>query len=68
MKAAIKKMSDFYGKSYNDEQIQKLINHMKVDNFQNNPAVNNQEFEKVGAMTGVGKFIRKGIETIKAKS
>jgi hypothetical protein len=60
MKGTIEKVSSFMGKTYNEEQINKLAEHMKFDNFKNNPTVNHQDFVVTGALKEQGKFIRKG--------
>ncbi|XP_011706111.1 PREDICTED: sulfotransferase 1C4-like, partial [Wasmannia auropunctata] len=36
----VKKIAAFFDKSYNDEQIAKLVEHLKIENFRKNPMVN----------------------------
>ncbi|XP_011883398.1 PREDICTED: sulfotransferase family cytosolic 1B member 1-like [Vollenhovia emeryi] len=36
----IRKIAAFYGKNYSDEQIAKLAEHLKIENFRNNSMVN----------------------------
>ncbi|XP_011684337.1 PREDICTED: sulfotransferase 1C4-like [Wasmannia auropunctata] len=36
----IKKIAAFFGKAYSDEQIAKLAEHLKIENFRKNPMVN----------------------------
>ncbi|KAL2730303.1 sulfotransferase 1C4-like isoform X2 [Vespula maculifrons] len=40
LSSTIKKVAKFFGKSYNEEMISKLIDHLQIDNFRNNPMVN----------------------------
>lgn len=40
MSSTIKKVAKFFGKSYNEEMISKLVDHLRIDNFRNNPMVN----------------------------
>ncbi|XP_046821685.1 sulfotransferase 1C4-like isoform X1 [Vespa crabro] len=55
----IKKVAKFFGKSYNEEEILKLTDHLQIDNFRKNPMVNipsprnNEEIQP-------SMFIRKG--------
>ncbi|XP_011684332.1 PREDICTED: sulfotransferase 1C4-like [Wasmannia auropunctata] len=51
----IKKVAAFFGKVYNDEQIAKLVKHLKIENFQKNPMVT----EDI-SMIKPEEFIRKG--------
>ena len=54
-------MAAFLGKSYSDEVMAKLTEHLKFDNFQKNESVNNESGKKMGAMNEDGRFIRKGM-------
>ncbi len=54
-------MAAFLGKSYSDEVMAKLTEHLKFDNFQKNESVNNESGKKMGAMNEDGRFIRKGV-------
>ncbi|XP_067213356.1 sulfotransferase 4A1-like [Linepithema humile] len=36
----IEKVATFFGKSYSEEQIAKLVKHLNIDNFRKNPMVN----------------------------
>jgi hypothetical protein len=51
----------FLGKSYSEELIGKLTEHLKFDNFQKNESVNNESAKKTGAMNLDGNFLRKGM-------
>ncbi|KYM97385.1 PREDICTED: estrogen sulfotransferase-like [Cyphomyrmex costatus] len=57
---AIKKVAKFLGKTYTDEEINKVANHLNVENFRNNPMVNHSELKACGIMKK-GSFVRKGI-------
>ena len=53
----IKRVADFLGKTYNEEEIKKLSEHLHINNFRNNPMVNK---ENVGLMEKGFSFIRDG--------
>jgi hypothetical protein len=48
------------GKELTDEQLTKLTDHLRIDNFEKNESVNNESGKKMGMMSQEGKFIRKG--------
>ncbi len=54
-------MAAFLNKSPTDEQLAKITEHLKFDNFEKNDSVNNESGKKMGWMNQEGKFIRKGI-------
>lgn len=56
---AVKKVAKFLGKTYTDEEINKVINHLNIQNFQNNPMVNYSELKACGIIKE-NSFIRKG--------
>ncbi|XP_011647911.1 sulfotransferase 1C4-like [Pogonomyrmex barbatus] len=67
----IKKVAVFFGKSYNDEMIAKLIEHLKIENFRKNPMVNEaspglaiqpEAFIRQGATGGWKKMFTPEIE------
>nr|CAH0104482.1 unnamed protein product [Daphnia galeata] len=60
LRGEIEKVAAFLGKSYSDEVMAKLTEHLKFDNFQKNESVNNESGKKMGAMNEDGRFIRKG--------
>nr|CAH0106923.1 unnamed protein product [Daphnia galeata] len=60
LRGEIEKVATFLGKSYSDEVMAKLTEHLKFDNFQKNESVNNESGKKMGAMNEDGRFIRKG--------
>jgi hypothetical protein len=47
-----------------DEQLDKITEHLRFDNFEKNASVNNESLKKLGRMNQEGKFIRKGMEII----
>ena len=60
MRGEIEKVATFLGKSFSDEQLGKLTEHLKFENFQKNESVNNESGKKMGAMNEDGRFIRNG--------
>ncbi|XP_068629343.1 sulfotransferase 1C4-like [Battus philenor] len=61
LRAAIKRVADFFGKSFTSEQIEKLCEHLSIENFKNNKSVNYDVMKVVGVFIQDGQsFIRKG--------
>jgi hypothetical protein len=60
LRGEIEKVATFLGKSYSDEQLGKLTEHLKFENFQKNESVNNESGKKFGVMNEDGRFIRNG--------
>ncbi|XP_045491067.1 sulfotransferase 1A1-like [Colias croceus] len=58
----LKRMAKFYGKSYSEEQIEELCEHLKFENFKKNDAVNQSKvLQDLGVIAdGETAFIRKG--------
>lgn len=57
----IRKIATFLGKAITDEEIAKLREYLKIDNFRNNEAVNGSELTDVGVLVkGEQGFVRKG--------
>ncbi|XP_014227316.1 estrogen sulfotransferase [Trichogramma pretiosum] len=56
----IRKVADFLGKSYNAEQIQRLVEHLDVKSFRDNPMINGQELKDCGIIRPEAEFVRKG--------
>jgi hypothetical protein len=56
----IKKIAAFLGKTVTPEQIEKLVDHVKVDNFSKNASVNMTMEIKSGFTNEGHSFIRKG--------
>ncbi|KAI4457264.1 sulfotransferase sult [Holotrichia oblita] len=60
-KAAIKKISCFLNKILTEDQVCALNEHLRIDNFKNNPSVNNELLSKLGITKNVENgFIRNG--------
>ena len=65
LKQVIQKTCKFFGKSFNETQLNQLEKHLRFDSMKNNPAVN---YEKIIEMnhnlkliSHEGKFMRSGI-------
>lgn len=56
----IRKIAQFLGKPLADEQIAKLSEHLRFDNFAKNESVNMEFAKEIGSMNNTGHFIRKG--------
>jgi malate/lactate dehydrogenase len=50
----------FLNQTPTDEQLDKITEHLRFDNFEKNESVNNEIGKKLGWMNEDGKFIRKG--------
>ena len=61
MRGEIEKVAAFLDIELNDEQLDKLKDHLKFENLQKNEAVNNEGAKKVGAFNQDGKFMRNGV-------
>ncbi|KAK4026522.1 hypothetical protein OUZ56_015517 [Daphnia magna] len=60
LKGEISKVATFLNQSPTDEQLDKITEHLRFDNFQQNEAVNNEAGKKMGWLNPDGRFIRKG--------
>ncbi|CAH4037214.1 sulfotransferase 1C4-like [Pieris brassicae] len=60
LKSSVRRVCDFFGKKYSDDQIAKLCDHLTFDNFKNNPSVNFDLMKKIGLMHTDKEFVRKG--------
>ena len=61
LKSQIRKVATFLGKSYSDEQVDKLAEHLHIDNFKKNPWVNLEHLQDgITMRNDRGSFIRKG--------
>ncbi|CAG4988484.1 unnamed protein product [Parnassius apollo] len=59
--AAIRRVADFLGKTFTTEQLDKLCDHLSIDNFKNNKSVNYDVMRELGILIPNGQsFIRKG--------
>ena len=54
-------MSEFLDKPLTAEQLDQLADHLHVDNFRRNEAVNGEHLKAIGMFNAGGHFVRKGI-------
>lgn len=54
----INKVAAFFDKTYSDEQIAKLVEHLRIENFRKNPMVNQPNFDS--NVMSAEMFIRQG--------
>lgn len=61
LRSAIESMSDFLGKKFTADEIDRLENHLKFDNFKNNKVVTLTRLREIGFFKkDAEKFARKG--------
>lgn len=60
LRGEIQKVAKFLEKCLTEEQLDQLTEHLKFDNFEKNPSVNNEAPKKMGLLSSDGKFLRKG--------
>ncbi|XP_043204340.1 sulfotransferase 1A1-like [Amphibalanus amphitrite] len=61
LRAQIRKVAKFFGKDFSEEQVDKLAEHLHIDNFKKNPFVNFESLNKLGlTYPDRGSFVRKG--------
>ncbi|CAH1645916.1 unnamed protein product [Spodoptera littoralis] len=58
--AAIHRVADFLGKKLDDAQTAALCDHLSIENFKKNKAVNFEEFRALGMLAKDEAFVRKG--------
>ncbi|CAH0556713.1 unnamed protein product [Brassicogethes aeneus] len=58
IRGTVVKLCKFFGKTYSDAQIDKLVDHLKIDNFRNNSSVNRDYFDYYPPK--VENFVRRG--------
>ena len=56
----MKKMGDFLDKRVTEEKLDQLTDHLRIDNFSKNEAVNKNDLKAKGVFKEEGNFIRKG--------
>lgn len=56
----IVKVARFLGQDLNEERLTRLVEHLRVDQFSKNEAVNYEVCKGLGFMNNSGHFIRKG--------
>jgi Sulfotransferase domain len=58
---SLRKLSRFLGKPLKDEDLPKLLDHLNIKNFKNNPAVNGKDLIDVKVLVeGAQGFVRLG--------
>ncbi|XP_045532715.1 sulfotransferase 1C4-like [Pieris brassicae] len=60
LKGVVHRVADFLGKTYTEEQIIELCDHLNFKNFKTNPAVNSDLLRDIGLVHNKHEFIRKG--------
>jgi len=60
LRGEIKKVADFLQKPLTEEQLDGLTEHLRIDNFAKNEAVNKKSMKNSSPFFGGGDFIRKG--------
>ncbi|CAK1581641.1 unnamed protein product [Parnassius mnemosyne] len=58
--ACVRRVAKFLGKPITEEQIKKLCEHLKIDNFRKNKAINYDNLKFTGLFNDKESFIRKG--------
>lgn len=58
--AVIRRVADFLGKKLDEEQLDRLLDHLSIENFRKNPSINFEEFREYGLLNSNETFIRKG--------
>ncbi|KAI9553518.1 hypothetical protein GHT06_021436 [Daphnia sinensis] len=60
LRGEIEKIAKFLGKTLTEDQLVKLTEHLRFDNFAKNETVNCEIGKEIGLMNNSGHFIRKG--------
>ena len=60
LRSVVEKVSKFLNCTISESEVGKLLDHLDIKNFRNNPAVNNEWGKEMGVMSKEGTFIRKG--------
>ncbi|CAK1545179.1 unnamed protein product [Leptosia nina] len=60
LKSVVLRVSEFFGKTYTEEQVLALCDHLTFSNFKANPAVNSDLLKDIGLVQPTHEFIRKG--------
>lgn len=59
--STIRKVAQFLDKEMNDDQVAKLCDYLSIQNFRNNPAVNQHELREIRIMNAnEPSFVRNG--------
>lgn len=59
-RASLLKIAKFLEKDLSEEDLQRLEEHFKIENFRKNKSVNNDHFKRMGIVEENKEFIRKG--------
>lgn len=60
LRGQVERIAKFLGKDISAENVEKLAEHLRFDNFKKNGTVNNEIGKELGFMKPNGDFIRKG--------
>ncbi|KAK5640943.1 hypothetical protein RI129_009490 [Pyrocoelia pectoralis] len=61
LQKTIQKVAYFLGKDINNDQLTKIVNHLKIENFRNNKSLNGVDLLELGILnSGEEGFVRKG--------
>ncbi|KAJ8722512.1 hypothetical protein PYW07_003692 [Mythimna separata] len=58
--ASIRRVADFFGKQLNEEQMNRLCDHLSFESFKNNKSVNYEHLRELGILEKSESMIRKG--------
>ncbi|CAK1581650.1 unnamed protein product [Parnassius mnemosyne] len=58
--ACVRRVATFLGKQITEKQMEKLCEHLKIDNFKKNKAINYNNLMSTGLLNDKESFIRKG--------
>lgn len=64
LRGEIEKMAKFLGKELDEEQLNRLREHLKFENIEKNPTVNNEGARITGILNDGFKFMRKGMNNL----
>lgn len=64
MRGEIEKVCAFLDKKPTEEQLVKITEHLRFNNFEKNESVNMEAIRSMGFMNPEGKFVRKGINQV----
>lgn len=60
MRGEIQKIASFLNTPVTDDQLDQLVQHLRIDQFSKNKAVNYEMYRDLSFMSKEGKFIRNG--------
>lgn len=61
LRGEIEKIARFLGKHPSEQQLNRMVEHLRIDKFAKNKAVNFEHYRWLNFMNPEGKFIRKGM-------